>query len=125
MLIPPQTRRTPRTLRLRKPLLLGVVLLVLPVVLALTIEIEVVGWALTLGVFSIIALALAFLGTRVDGLPWLRSTVMLLLPLWIGQSVIAVRWGTPRVLLFALAGTVGAILGGYLRHRRAVSRSSA
>ncbi|MEM1094813.1 MAG: hypothetical protein AAGJ10_09425 [Bacteroidota bacterium] len=125
MLIPPQTRRTPRTLRLRKPLMLGVVLLVLPVVLVLTIEIEVVGWALTLGGFSIIALMLAFLGTRVDGLPWLRATVMFLLPLWIGQSVIAVRWGTPHVLLFALAGTVGAVLGGYLRHRRVVRRSSA
>ncbi|MEM6646502.1 MAG: hypothetical protein AAF730_09650 [Bacteroidota bacterium] len=125
MLIPPQTRRTPRTLRLRKPLMLGVVLLVLPVLLVLTLDIEQLGWALTLGVFTVFAFLLAFLGTRVDGLPWLRATVMLLLPLWIGQSVIAVRWGTPQVLLFALAGTVGAVLGGYLRHRRVVSRSSA
>jgi len=125
MLIPPQTRRTPRTLRLRKPLMLGVLLLVLPVVLVLTVDVEVLGWALTLGVFGLIAVLLAFLGTRVDGLSWLRATVMLLLPLWIGQSIIAVRWGTPRVLFFALAGTVGALLGGYLRHRRVVRRSSA
>ncbi|GAB5521200.1 MAG: hypothetical protein RhofKO_34510 [Rhodothermales bacterium] len=104
--------------------MMGVPLLVLPVIMVLTVEIEVVGWAVTLGAFGLIALALAWLGTRVEGLPWLRATVMLLLPLWIGQTVIALRWQTPRVLLFVAAGTLGALLGGYLRHRRSSPRSS-
>ena len=83
------------------------------------------GWALTLAAFGVIALAVAWVGTRVEGLHWLRATAMLLLPLWIGQVVIALRWQAPRVLLFVLAGTLGALLGGYLRHRRTLSRSSA